>query len=232
MQNSSPTPATVGDPLPSIATVGDPSPSPHGSRLSAFILKILKWVFIAVMIILCVLVIFVIFELFYPTVPHFEVESLSLTNFDSTESVTGTWQVVLLVKNQKRYFAVNYAALKSTVCYKNVPLSEILNVPFRQGSMSKTTLNVTLSAVDVKVERFVLDDMNRERERGLVVFDVHVAGGIQFVPEMMKDFSHFNGWKWNLHVLCSTVDVSISSNTSSGNLVGGATDCKVDYYRQ
>ncbi|KAF1896351.1 hypothetical protein Lal_00034049 [Lupinus albus] len=157
--------------------------------------------------------------------PHFQVKSLSLTNFVYTQSVTGTWQINLLIHNPNDKFPLNYDTFRTVLYYKNATLSESHIAPFSRNIKSDTTLNVTISAANVNVEKSYSLLMNKEIiEHGSVEFNVEIVTSIKFgtIKSLFKE-KHI--MKRDIFVECSKIQVRIMSNATSGELAD-AMDCQ------
>ncbi|XP_019450566.1 PREDICTED: uncharacterized protein LOC109352837 [Lupinus angustifolius] len=157
--------------------------------------------------------------------PHFQIGSLSLTNFAYTQSVTGTWQINLLIHNPNDKFPLNYDTFRTVLYYKNATLSESHVAPFMQNIKSDTTLNVTISAANVNVPQSYSLLMNKEiTERGSVEFNVEIVTSIKF-GTVKRLFKEKRIMKRDIFVECSRVQVRIMSNATSGELAS-AMDCQ------
>ncbi|OIW03532.1 hypothetical protein TanjilG_30952 [Lupinus angustifolius] len=176
------------------------------------------WITLLMLLIIVTVLIIFYFTMLQPKLPHFYVNALSLTNFTSTEIVTGTWQVVFLVKNPNEFLNIKFMSLQPMIYYEDQNLSESQIISFMQPSKSNLIFNVTFSAVNVKVGQYILDGMNKEREHGSVGFNVKIDG------YMKLKYS-----KQRIRVLCDNIVVRISSNSLSGILDGGVKNCNVDF---
>ncbi|TKY48675.1 Late embryogenesis abundant protein, LEA-14 [Spatholobus suberectus] len=156
-----------------------------------------------------------------PSLPHFTVHTFSLTNLSTTaQSISATWHVAFLVRNGNKKMTVTYNALRSSVFYRTNYIAESQLAPFKQDTKSETTLNATLSAAGAYLEPRVIDDLNSERTSGSVLFDVQVLASTSF---------RSGSWRFRtrvLKVLCRKVPVGVSSNATSGELVGGDRECQ------
>ncbi|CAL0322352.1 unnamed protein product [Lupinus luteus] len=170
-----------------------------------------------IFIIVAVLIIFY-FTMLLPKLPQFYVNALSLTNFTSTEIVNATWQFVFLVKNPNEFLDIKFLSLQPMIYYRDQNLSESQIISFVQPSKSNLIFNVTFSAVNVKVGKYILYGMNKEREHGSVGFNVKIDGHMKFKYS-----------KQRVRVLCDNIVVRISSNSLSGKLDGGVKKCDVDF---
>lgn len=181
--------------------------------------------FIATMICLAVIfgvILIITWLVLRPSLPHFTLASLSLTNFTaSNQSISGTWHPSFVVRNGNKKMTVTYNALRSTVYYHSYYIADSQLAPFKQDTKSQTTLNATLSASNTYLESRVVNDLNSDRARGSVLFDVQVLASASF---------RSGSWRFRtrlLKILCKKVPVGISSKASSGELTGGARECQV-----
>ncbi|KAK7261183.1 hypothetical protein RIF29_27488 [Crotalaria pallida] len=180
--------------------------------------------FIATMV--CLVVIFgviliITWLVLRPTLPSFQLTSLSVSDFNtSTQSLSATWHLSLLARNRNKKMSVTYNALSAAVFYRSHYLTASQLAPFKQDTKSETTVNATLSVAANYVEPGVIADVNRERERGSVLFDVQVLASTSYRSGSWRFRSRY------LKVICRKVAVGISSNATSGDLIGGPKDCE------
>jgi hypothetical protein len=170
-------------------------------------------------------VVLVLWLVLRPRLPDFSVESLSLSKFSvasNSSSITGTWNVRFAVFNPNKKMSISYDVVDSGLLYKSETISQTRLPPFKQGKRNQTVVDAAFSAADTYVGTRVASDIVGERARGSVSFNVEVQARVQF---------RTGGWRvrsrW-LRVWCQGLAVGLSSNSSgSGNLVGGARDCRV-----
>ncbi|KAJ7948049.1 Late embryogenesis abundant protein [Quillaja saponaria] len=93
--------------------------------------------------------------------------------------------------------------------------------PFKQNTREETPLNVTFSAINSFVHDWVVNDINGDRSHGSVNFNLNIRANVWF---------RSGGWRTRtrlLRVLCRDVAVGVSSNSTSGKLLGGGRKCNV-----
>lgn len=185
--------------------------------------------FIATMV--CLVVVFgviliITWLVLRPTLPSFQLTSLNVTNFSSTttptQSLTATWHLSFISRNRNKKMTVTYNALRSSIFYRDYFLADSQLAPFKQDTKSETALNATLSVAGTYVEPRVLARIDGERRgSGSVTFDVQIVASTSF---------RSGSWRFRtrlLKVLCRKVSVGISTNATSGSLVGGTRECQV-----
>ncbi|KAF5447433.1 hypothetical protein F2P56_032987 [Juglans regia] len=182
--------------------------------------------FLAAMILVFFLVgvaILVLWLVLRPRLPDFRVDSLSLSNFSSaSSSLTGNWNVRFSVYNPNKKLSISYEEVLSSLFYKKEFISNTRMPPFKLGKRNQTVLDVSFSAADTYVDRWVVNDINGDRARGTVSFNVLVKAWVQFRAGAWRPRNR------SIRVLCEGLAVGLSSNSSgSGMLVGGARDCRV-----
>ncbi|KAJ7948048.1 Late embryogenesis abundant hydroxyproline-rich glycoprotein [Quillaja saponaria] len=179
--------------------------------------------FIIGLVIIISVTLFVIWLVLRPRYPEFRVDSLSLNNFsdNSSQSISGTWQVGFVVFNANKKMRATYDALDSSIYYKSEYLSQAAIPPFKQNTREETPLNVTFSAINSFVHDWVVNDINGDRSHGSVNFNLNIRANVWF---------RSGGWRTRtrlLRVLCRDVAVGVSSNSTSGKLLGGGRKCNV-----
>ncbi|CAI8592840.1 unnamed protein product [Vicia faba] len=195
-----------------------PPPRPYASR-SFF------RAFFATMICLAVIfgvIIVITWLVLRPSLPHFTLTSLSLSNFSaSNQSLSGTFRLSFNVRNGNRKMSVTYNALRSSIFYHSNYIAESELAPFKQDTKSETALNVTFAAANAYFEPGAVRDLNGDRTRGSVPFDVQISASTSF---------RSGSWRFRpriLKIVCRRVVVGISSNSTSGELVGLPGECQV-----
>ncbi|PON78814.1 Late embryogenesis abundant protein [Parasponia andersonii] len=168
-------------------------------------------------------IIFIIWLVLRPRLPKVRVDSLSLTNFNTSSSpaISGNWDVGFAVYNPNKKMSITYDEIGSEVFYKSAFLSETRISPFSQGTRTQTAINATFSAANSYVDDWVVKGIDADRGRGTVNFNVRVLARVGF---------RTGGWRLRrrlLRVLCENVGVGLSSSSGSGKLVGGARECRV-----
>ncbi|KEH38989.1 uncharacterized protein At1g08160 [Medicago truncatula] len=157
-----------------------------------------------------------------PSLPTFTLTTLSLSSFNtSSQSLTGTWRLTFNVRNGNNKLSVNYNALRSSIFYHSNYIAESNLAPFKMDTKSEANLNATFSAVNAYLDSRVVDALNGDRSKGSVPFDVQIVAESSF---------RSGSWRFRtriLKVLCRKIDLGISSNSTSGELIGGYRDCQV-----
>ncbi|XP_045807233.1 NDR1/HIN1-like protein 10 [Trifolium pratense] len=197
-----------------------PPPRPYASR-SFF------RAFFATMICLAVIfgvILIITWLVLRPSLPHFTLTTLSLSNFsasNSNQSLTGTWRLSFNVRNSNKKMSVTYNSLHASIFYHSKFIAESSLAPFKQETKSETTLNATFSAANSYLEQRAVNELNFDRAIGSVPFDVQVVAPTSF---------RSGSWRFRtrlLKILCRKIVIGISSIATSGELIGGAKECQV-----
>ncbi|XP_047163935.1 NDR1/HIN1-like protein 10 [Vigna umbellata] len=181
--------------------------------------------FFATMICLAVIfgvILIVTWLVLRPSLPHFTLHTVSLTNLSTTsQSLSATWHLAFLVRNGNKKMTITYNALRSFVFYRATDVANSQLAPFKQDTKSETTLNATLVAASSYLGPSLINNLNAERADNSVLFDVQIVASTSFRSGSWRFRTRF------LKVLCQKVPVSVSSNSSAGELVGGDRECQV-----
>ncbi|KAK7832938.1 uncharacterized protein At1g08160 [Quercus suber] len=170
-------------------------------------------------------IIFVLWLVLRPRLPEFRVDSLSLTNFSTSDtSVSGNWNARFSAYNPNKKLSIYYDAVDSMIFCRTEFVAETRIPPFKQSKRNQTFVDASFAAKDAYVDRRALGDINADRTRGTLSFNVKLLARAEFKT---------GGWRARnkiVRVLCQSLLVSISSsNTSasgSGKLVA-PKDCQV-----
>ncbi|KAJ8749878.1 hypothetical protein K2173_013793 [Erythroxylum novogranatense] len=159
-----------------------------------------------------------------PRLPDFQLTSLSVSNFNlssSSQTVTGNWHALFRVYNPNKKMKISYDVVDSSVLYRSEILSQTRVVPFKQDTRSQSLVEASYSVVNTYVDGWVVSDINGERSRGSVGFNVKVVANVGF------KVGGFGARRRLLRVFCDDVSVGVTLSSKSGNLTGGTKDCRV-----
>ncbi|KAK9280030.1 hypothetical protein L1049_013715 [Liquidambar formosana] len=198
----------------------NPNPYIYANPRATFLRR-----FIAIMIGLFIItgtIVFIVWLVLRPRIPQVTVDSVSVTNFTTSSSqVTGNWDVRFSVRNPNKKMSIYYDSIVSSLFYEAAFLSRTTLPPFDQDTRNLTTVRAEFAAAGVYVDGRLVNEINSERARGAVGFDVTVQARVRFSAGAWKARRRF------LRVLCEDVAVGLSSNGASGTLVGGPKECRV-----
>ncbi|KAF3953972.1 hypothetical protein CMV_020626 [Castanea mollissima] len=172
-------------------------------------------------------IIFILWLVLRPRLPEFRVDSLSITNFSTSDtSVSGNWNARLSVYNPNKKLSIYYDAVDSAVSYRTEIVAETRIPPFKQSKRNQTFVDASFAAKDAYVDRRALGDINADRTRGTLYFSVRLLARAEFKT---------GGWRARnkiVKVLCQSLLVSISPSNSSASGSGkleAPKDCQVGW---
>ncbi|KAG6570467.1 NDR1/HIN1-like protein 10, partial [Cucurbita argyrosperma subsp. sororia] len=186
----------------------NPYDSTHQNARLSFLRAIIAG--IIVVFIITAIILFIIWLVLRPQLPEFRVDSFQVTNFSAaSQSLSALWFVGFSVFNPNKKMTISYDIVEPTVFYKNEFLSQTRVPPFTQDKRTQTAVNATLSALNAYIETSSVNEINDDRRRGTVQFNVVVSARVGFRA----------GW-WRtrrrlLRVLCEDLSVGLSSSNSS-----------------
>lgn len=159
-----------------------------------------------------------------PTMIQVTVTTLSLSNFNTTnQGITGTWRLAFTLHNGNKKTTITYNKFRTSLFYHSKFIAKIALDQFKQRERTKLTPSpTTLSANNAYFEPRAVTDLNGDRSKGSVEFDIQSFVDTEFRAGL---------WKFrkptSLEIFCKNIPVGISSNATSGELVGGAKGCHV-----
>ena len=170
-------------------------------------------------------IIFILWLVLRPRLPEFRVDSLSLTNFSSSDtSVSGNWDVRFSAYNPNKKLSIYYDTVDSSVFYRTEFIADTRIPPFKQSKRNQTFVDASFAARDAYVDRRALGDINADRTRGTLSFNVKLLARAEFKT---------GGWRARnkiVRVWCQSLVVSISSSNTSASgsgKLGAPKDCQV-----
>ncbi|XVE59636.1 hypothetical protein DITRI_Ditri05aG0062000 [Diplodiscus trichospermus] len=214
-----PPPAASGTAYPYVSPNPQPyyysAPPPQNPRPTFFRRLLVAF---AIVLIIFGTILLIVWLVVRPKFPDFSIQSLSPSNFNaSNQRVNATWNAQFQVSNQNKKLSLSYDDVVSSIFHKDNFLTETRIGPFVQGTRNVSTVEASYSVVDSFVEGKVVDEMNGERSRGQIKFNVKVLADVAF---------RYGGWRGRrriLRVWCN--DVALTG--SSGELTGGPNKCSV-----
>ncbi|CAH2049773.1 unnamed protein product [Thlaspi arvense] len=208
-----------GAPPPRTAYYQQPYPSPR-----ATFLRRLFAILVATLIIAGTIV-FIIWIVLRPRLPHFQVDSVTLSNFNLSSSslITGNWDVRFTVRNPNHKLSLYYDNIDAFIYYKGESLAETTLPPFVQGKKNQTAMRATFAASSAYVDKWVVDDINGDKAKGASVsFNARMLARIRYKSGL---WARRRFWR----IYCGELPVSLSANGTGGTLVGGTKECRVGF---
>lgn len=170
-------------------------------------------------------IIFILWLVLRPRLPEFRVDSLSLTNFSTSDtSVSGNWNARFSVYNPNKKLSIYYDAVDSMVYYRTESIAETRIPPFKQSKRNQTFVDASFAAKDTYMDRRALGAINADRTGGTLYFNVKLLARAEFKT---------GGWRARnkfVKVSCQYLIVSISPSNSSVSGSGkleAPKDCQV-----
>lgn len=196
-------------------------PDPQTARRTIFRRRLLASLLAFFIIVGCI--VFIIWLVLRPRLPQFRLDSLSVSNFNvsaPSQTLTATWAIGLSVYNPNKKLSISYYESEASVFYKSEFISQTPVPPLSQGTKTRSSFNVTVSAVGSYVDNWVVKDVNEDRGRSMINFNVKIVSLVGFRS------GGFRIRRRLLRVLCEKVAVGFP-NGGSGKLVGGSRECRV-----
>ncbi|KAK4784909.1 hypothetical protein SAY86_001598 [Trapa natans] len=167
---------------------------------------------------------FIVWLVFRPRIPEFSVQSVKVSNFSvvDTMHVSGTWQVGLLLVNPNKKMKISYGTINAELYYNSEFITLTLIPPLDQDTRNQTALDALFSADNAYVQPRAVSDLNSDRAKGNVAFQIKGEARIRFS----------SGWwrvrRRELRFWCVDLAVGLSSSSNGTvNLTDGKRNCKV-----
>ncbi|KAK2969123.1 hypothetical protein RJ640_017238 [Escallonia rubra] len=191
---------------------------PYAAHRATFLRRIFAVLIASVII--AGTVVFIVWLVVRPRIPQFRVDSVALSNFNSSSSLlTGNWDVRLTVRNPNSKANLAYDDINALMYYRRASLAETMIPPFAQGTKNVTAVRATFAAAGTYVDRWVLDGINADRASGKVDYTLMIMARVRFKA---------GAWRARRRLL-RVVCPNLSVNSSSGSLVGGSRGCRVGF---
>ncbi|PIA54376.1 hypothetical protein AQUCO_00900724v1 [Aquilegia coerulea] len=160
-----------------------------------------------------------------PHVPDFQIESASLTGFNTSipNQFTAIWDIGFYVRNPNKKMTIIYERIDGYMFYRKEKLSENGIAPFVQNTKNETRFKAKFVAPGTYVDSDLISQMTSERNRGTVNFNLRLIGWIKFKT---------GSWRTRMRlmrVFCDNIPIMFSANSGGvGTLSGGPKKCDVD----
>ena len=116
---------------------------------------------------------------------------------------------------------IDYDYILASIAYRSEVFGQVRVPPFDQGKKNQTELEASWMVKDAYVDGWVVTGISGDRSKGTVGFNVKVEATVEFKLGRLRARRRF------LRVFCDDVAVTVLANSGSGNLSGGARECKV-----
>ncbi|PIN03302.1 hypothetical protein CDL12_24179 [Handroanthus impetiginosus] len=180
------------------------------------LMLILMIVFVASMCMMSL----VMWFLFGTYIPEFEVSSIKISNFTTTNtSLSGIWKVDISVTNTNKELGINFDRIISSIFYRDAILGVSALQPFQVQKMQRFDLNYTMRVEQMpneqKLQSWVLPSLENDvNANGAVLFSLKLAMRANFTA------SNVVYRQESLRVLCENMQVNFSP-TGNGTLSPG-----------
>ncbi|CAN4099025.1 unnamed protein product [Withania somnifera] len=198
-----------------------PYPDPYTAQRNTFLRRVIAILIASTIITGTIL--FIIWLVILPRIPEFQVDSLAVSNLSLSNSlITANWDLHFTAKNPNKKINLYYDEIAAAIFYESLSIADTTVPPFSMDKENETGQKVSFVASRAYVEKWAFEGMSKERgERGSVRFNVRMVAKVSFKA---------GGWRARrryLRVYCGDLSVGVSSNKSSGNLLGGERRCRV-----
>ncbi|KAK2418523.1 hypothetical protein P8452_62692 [Trifolium repens] len=120
----------------------------------------------------------------HPQLPVYKVNSLSVSNFNTSTTLTGDWNISITVENPNdrlkgyfREFKVDIVHDNNEIAMSTVPNFELEKQEQKQMDVRASSSNAVIA---VSYQKWDLDKMSNERLSGSVMFGVRIASMTEF----------------------------------------------------
>ncbi|CAA2993077.1 Hypothetical predicted protein [Olea europaea subsp. europaea] len=164
--------------------------------------------------------------LFSSDVPHFEIQTFSIPNFNFTKSaLNANWEAGLNLKNPNTKLVISFDQTESSLVYKNFILDTYLFDSFQVERTEEIHMDTDffVPASDDTyyntTEAPWVKDMIEERRKGSMVFEVRIITTATFIA------GEFWRRQITLEVACVDLKVDFPAPTGGGTWNGDRKDC-------
>ncbi|KAK4375837.1 hypothetical protein RND71_006514 [Anisodus tanguticus] len=198
-----------------------PYQDPYTAQCNTFLRRVIA-VLIASTIITGT-ILFVIWLVILPRIPEFQVDSLTISNLNLSNSlITANWDLNFTARNPNRKITLYYDEIAAAIFYNSLSIADTTVPPFFMDKVNETAHKVSFVASGAYVEKWAFDGMGKERtEKESVAFNVRMVARVSFKAGAWRARKRY------LRVYCRDLLVGVSLNKSSGNLLGGSRQCRV-----
>ncbi|KAF3666628.1 hypothetical protein CQW23_15601 [Capsicum baccatum] len=168
-------------------------------------------------------ILFVIWLVILPRIPEFQVDSLSVSNLNLSNSlITANWDLHFTARNPNKKITLYYDEIAAAIFFESLSMADTTVPPFFMDKGNETGRKVSFVASGAYVEKWAFEGMGKERdEKGIIRFNVRMVARVSFKAGAWRARRRY------LRVYCGDLSVGVSLNKSSGNLLGAERQCRV-----
>ena len=165
--------------------------------------------------------------LLHPQLPVYNLNSLSVTNFNTTPTLTGDWNISVTVQNPNDRLKGYFTEIKVDVVYdtNEIAMSYVPNYELEKHEQKQIDVRASSDkgANGVSFQTWDLDQMSSERQSGSVVFGVRIYAMTAFRSTSLSTSNTM------MLAICEGLKVVFQSNTGNGALDNGGNpvNCKL-----
>ncbi|GLT90109.1 hypothetical protein SLE2022_080610 [Rubroshorea leprosula] len=159
----------------------------------------------------------------HPEIPTFHVESMSVSNFNTSTPFTANFNATIVVDNSNKKMRIYFDRIQSSVYYDDSnPVGFAYSTPLYLEKGTKTTMGVQIStngSVEQSVPIWVVQEMEKERNtRGSVTFSLRFS--------IWSTFKSGTWWMrhMSMRVFCGDLKVDFGAGSGTGNLAAEKRD--------
>ncbi|KAL3335899.1 hypothetical protein AABB24_031894 [Solanum stoloniferum] len=198
-----------------------PYPDPYAAQRNTFLRRVIA--ILVASTIITGTILFVIWIVILPRIPEFQVDSLSVSNLNLSNSlITANWDLRFTARNPNKKLTLYCDEIAAAIFYDSLSIADTTVPPFFMDRVNETSQEVSFVATGAYVEKWAFEGMGKERaEKASVRFNVRMVARVSFKAGSWRARRRY------LRVYCGDLSVGVALNKSSGNLLGGQRRCRV-----
>ncbi|XP_057739592.1 uncharacterized protein LOC130956563 [Arachis stenosperma] len=155
----------------------------------------------------------------HPTLPKYQITSMSVDNFGTVNTLTGNWNTTILLENPNDKLTGYFGDFKVVVLHKGKELTGGYAPGLILGRNDKKQFMVTAAAANFGNSPD-LDAMGRERASGSVTFDAMITSVTELRSSTVSTSTEV------LTAVCDGLKLVFQNNSTTGTL-GNPVDCEI-----
>lgn len=164
----------------------------------------------------------------HPQLPVYKVSSLTVTNFNTNATLTGDWDINIMVQNPNDRLRGYFSGFKVDVVHENDDVAVSYVPDFELDKKEEKIMGVKASSSNVvngvSFQKWDLDEIATEKKSGSITFEVRVSSMTAFKSTSLSTRSS------GMLAICEGVKVVFQNNTGTGTMDNGGKPVNCQLY--
>ncbi|XP_027353568.1 uncharacterized protein LOC113863960 [Abrus precatorius] len=160
----------------------------------------------------------------HPYLPIYTVNSLSVVNFNTTQTLTGDWNISITVQNSNERLKGVFSDFKVELLYNNDMLAVSYEPDFQLDNYQYKNMNPKPSSNGLTFPKWEIDEIANQRAKGSLPLSLRLTSTVSFKSTTMSTRDSL------VIAVCSDLNVVFRNDTGNGAMETGGVPIKCQLF--